>query len=179
GWTGRVDHTAPASLVASSYMQQVDQDWYVNNTIGNIWSGTCEGECHSTIEVAGVAVACKSATQYVDLTTPENANTTLFGINFTRFDDASETPVLRMMVMYSANVDSSCNATIHIDTCDFRSAVVKYNVAMYGKDFAMQVPDLLPEMMSLNQSAGDGKGLKKNPISAGRLSGLEWFGHYY
>lgn len=178
GWTGTVDSTAPAHLIAEANLQNVARDWYSNKTIGNFWSGNCDGECHSTIRAAGLAVACTSSTQYVDLTTAENLNATLFRTNFTRFDDASGTPVLRMMVMYTTDVDSSCNATISIDTCDFRSALVQYSVILFGEDLAWQPRDSAPEVVSLTPSAGD-RSAPKTPILAGPLSGLGWFGHYY
>lgn len=63
GWTGAVDHSAPADLLASPDLQQTLQDWFSNTTIQNLVPGSgatygCEGTCNGTASGAGLSVNC-------------------------------------------------------------------------------------------------------------------------
>ncbi|RDW58871.1 hypothetical protein BP6252_13347 [Coleophoma cylindrospora] len=177
GWTGQVDHAAPASLWASSAMGLALQDWYSNKTIQNPYPKFCQGTCKGTVAGAGISVLCSHTQKYLDLSSPENANLTLFSINFTRFDDSTGTPTLLMMVIFTSNVDGSCNATINIETCNIHSAIVSYDVVVQNDTMTVDL-DSMPMALSLNKSRGDSVSARQDS-AAGVLAGLEWMGYYY
>jgi hypothetical protein len=108
---------------------------------------------------------------------PENADTTLFSINFTRFDDSAGVPTLSMMVLFVSSVDSVCNATVDTETCYVHSAVVSDDLVMQNDSITVNL-DSMPVVLWTDASRGDSTSARQSE-AAGVLAGLEWLGYTY
>ena len=177
GFTGTVDPRAPANLSATPALQKLSQDWYSNKTIGNFWSGICKGTCYATIRGAGFTSECNTSTEFVDLTADENANTTLFSVDFSKVSDGANSSALVLEVRHTGAVDSPCLATIHTDRCILRSTEVAYDIQLSGEEFAAMTYSF-PTAAQPSPSAGD-RTTAQTGNPAGPLSGLAWLGYYY
>ncbi|KLU85050.1 hypothetical protein MAPG_04082 [Magnaporthiopsis poae ATCC 64411] len=194
GWVGTAESSLATNLSASAELQAVAAAWWLNEAIPTFWADRfqspgsrggnagrdlCRDLCRAEVPGAGVQVNCSQKSAFVDLTAAENANATLFNISFHRFVDRAQnrTPVLRMQVLYSSAVDSSCNATISVDTCDFRSFKVAYPIVIdYSGgwlDHRRPVGALEPQP-SLSDSID-----LKDGLAAGPLAGLHWIVHHH
>lgn len=194
GWVGTAESSLATNLSASAELQAVAAAWWLNEAIPSFWAdqsespgsrsgntgkSLCPDLCHADVPGAGVQVSCTTKSTFVDLTAAENSNATLFNISFHRFVDRAEnrTPVLRMQVLYSSAVDSSCNATISVDTCDFRSFKVTYPIVI---DYSGGWFDRRHRVRALEPqpSLSDSIDLKDG-LAAGPLAGLHWIVHHH
>lgn len=82
-----------------------------------------------------------------------------------------------MNLVYMSKVDSRCNATLQIQSCTIRTALVRYSVAIEKGAIALDLrspPEYIKSHPSLSDLVDTQDGL-----SAGSLAGLEYLGYYY
>ena len=143
----------------------------------NMGEHPCVGTCPHELVAAGVEASCQTEKRYLDLSSSENANATLLIINYTRFDDASGIPILSVMSLFSSAVGPACNATIQIDTCNFTTARVTYDVVWHNETMTLDLTRG-PRMVEPMPSVGDSSSNRDN-MPAGPLAGLGWLLEYY
>ncbi|KAH8593122.1 hypothetical protein B0O99DRAFT_516291 [Bisporella sp. PMI_857] len=175
GWTGSVDHNAPASLFANGFFDEMLQDWYLDRPmkVTTFCNGTCMGE----VQGVGIATSCSRETRYQDLPSLGSGNATMFDLMFNRTQGENREPILNMRYLYAAAVDGECNATIQIQTCAIRMATVRYMV-IQQEDIVNIDTDYQPLVLSTEISDGDSVDAQDD-LPAGPLAGLDYFGYYY
>ncbi|ORY14684.1 hypothetical protein BCR34DRAFT_224792 [Clohesyomyces aquaticus] len=177
GWTGVVDRASPASLFATADLDQVLQDWYLNRTI--VATNACNDTCKGTLTGAGLATNCTSSFSFLDLTASENANSTLFSLEFSRASNLSGVPILDMRLQYAVAVDSSCNATLALVMCTIQTALVEYRIIQIQDSIALdRGSSVFPFVEELKPSIGDSS-TAQDRLPAGPLRGIEYFAYYY
>ncbi|KXX81530.1 hypothetical protein MMYC01_202495 [Madurella mycetomatis] len=127
----------------------VSQEWYRNDTITlpDQEGYRCDGTCHGHVRGAGFVETCVSSTRPLDLSTELSNYSTVFLINSDIIDngtnwDNTPHPFLNLTIMYVADVQGQCQATLHIDTCYLSSAVVEYPVTIQNTSLALRTNDL-------------------------------------
>ena len=174
GWAGQIDNTSPATLLGTSALDSTLQDWYLNRSL---ISDSCGGVCDGPVQAAGIDVNCSSSEQSLDLTAPQNVNTTLFSLSFRRIEDSNGEPVLIMNHKFMSAVDDQCKGTIGIETCSIRTATVAYDLHQDKNKILLANNYSYPRPLSIKSFPGDLPGPDDTP--AGALAALEYFGFYY
>ncbi|KAK4207567.1 hypothetical protein QBC37DRAFT_455324 [Rhypophila decipiens] len=158
---GNVDREVPANVSVFELVQSATQGWYANKTIQDTGYPLCDGICPVTLRMPGVAVSCTSEDRTLDLVAPEQANTTLFSINYNRFDADQDIPVLMIESRFAKMIGPgpTCQALMQIDRCNYTAAMV------------LPVDGLTPSKGD-SSSTPDGQ-------PAGPLAALGWMAEYY
>lgn len=174
GFTGSIGYTYK-SLMSNFGFRQILQEWYRNEPIHNRVDH--KGNAAGTLIGAGVKIDCVHTSQYFDLSATENANTTIFGIEFQRVEDIARIPNLMMKTWYPSNIDGSCKATLETANCTIQTALVLYNITIEDASIYL-VSGTTPVVQSLQPSLGDSSSAKLG-TGAGLLAGMSWFGNEY
>ncbi|KAM7186322.1 hypothetical protein V8F33_011896 [Rhypophila sp. PSN 637] len=176
---GNVDREVPANVSVFELVQSATQGWYANKTIQDTGYPLCDGICPVTLRMPGVAVSCGSEDRSLDLVAPEQANTTLFSINYNRFDADQDIPVLMIESRFAKMIGlgPTCQALMQIDRCNYTAAMVLYHLVFYRGVVTMDLTQT-PRVDGLTPSKGDSSStLDGQP--AGPLAALGWMADYY
>ncbi|KAE9377674.1 hypothetical protein N431DRAFT_554030 [Stipitochalara longipes BDJ] len=181
GVSGTVDTVTEEDIILGTVFQEAIQDWF--NQVGMqtyVDSGyACNGTCKANITSPGITGHCDTRNETFTMLSAAQNGTLVFGINFTRYDDASGMPTLEMNTRSVSNVDQTCMATLTHHTCKLYSAEILYPVIIEGINVTRD-PDVWIDFdySQPYTSLGD---LASAPYNspAGPLGGLAWFGETY
>ena len=124
---GLVQNGIPANtLVFTNFVASV-QNWYGKVPISTsvIPGYYCNGTCEGVVTSPGLDTNCSSTTMRLNLSDPDNNGTLLFSTDFTRFQNSFDETVLSLELLYSAEVDDQCVATIKSEQCNISVAMVQ------------------------------------------------------
>jgi len=182
---GRVAVISNATSAATIGLPEgiaVAQAWFFNDTMltRNTTGFQCDGICRGSVQATGLRFTCNSSTESLDLLASQSIGSTVFSMDTNLIFDATGAPNAVFIAQYASAVNTSCIATITVDTCTFESGLVQYPIVIQGNTIALDQA-MLDNMTFVSNytSAGDlataavGQG-------AGPLQSMnDWFGYLH
>jgi hypothetical protein len=176
---GLVQYGIPSNtLVYTNFVGSV-QNWYGKIPISTsvIPGYYCNGTCEGVVTSPGLDPNCSWTTTLLNLTDPDNNGALLFSTNFTRFQNSFDETVLSLEVLYSAEVDDHCVATIKSEQCNISAAMVQRPILIENQVLSFD-RDKATQLIGRIYSAFDSIYALEGE-DAGPLSVLHWLGEFY
>lgn len=174
GWIGTVVDAAAGSIVTYPNSTTATRDWWLNATITNP-GPECDGACQGRVHGSGIDYSCSSTNSTLDLTSEDNSQLFIFGINTMMTSNSTGAPILSLSTLYSSSIDENCTAVLTSWNCDIQAATVDYPFLVQNSTITLDSENLYPPVIVEPYISDGDRQTAKEGQGAGPLLGLHDF----